>query len=96
VVGVNRFTESDEEALDILHIGQDVEDRQLKRLDAVKHERDSEAVAVALRAVQGVARQADANVMPVIIDAVRAYATIGEIVDSLASVFGRWTEDPII
>jgi methylmalonyl-CoA mutase N-terminal domain/subunit len=96
IVGVNRFTESDGESLDILHIGHDVEDRQLKRLDAVKHERDGEAVAVALAAVGTVARDAGVNLMPAIIDAVRSYATIGEIVEALASVFGRWTEDPVI
>jgi methylmalonyl-CoA mutase N-terminal domain/subunit len=96
IVGVNRFTESDGEPLDILHIGHDVEDRQLKRLDAVKHERDGEAVAVALAAVCTVAREPGVNLMPATIDAVRSYATIGEIVDALASVFGRWTEDPVI
>ena len=96
IVGVNRFTESDGEPLDILQIGQDVEERQLKRLDNVKHERDGEAVAVALAGVCSVAREPGVNLMPAIIDAVRSYATVGEIVDALASVFGRWTEDPVI
>jgi methylmalonyl-CoA mutase N-terminal domain/subunit len=96
VVGVNRFTESDDDPLDILHIGRDVEDRQLKRLDAVKHERNGDAVESALRGVRSVAGDSDVNLMPSIIDAVRAYATVGEIVDTLAAEFGRWTEDPVI
>jgi methylmalonyl-CoA mutase N-terminal domain/subunit len=96
IVGVNRFTESDDEPLDILHIGQDVEERQLKRLDNVKAERGGEAVSTALAGVRAVAAEADTNLMPAILDAIRAYATIGEIVEALASVFGRWTEDPVI
>jgi len=96
IVGVNRFTESDGDPLDILHIGHDVEDRQLKRLDTVKAERSDDAVRTALVGVRAVAREADANLMPAILDAVRVYATAGEIVDALASVFGRWTEDPVI
>jgi methylmalonyl-CoA mutase N-terminal domain/subunit len=96
IVGVNRYTESDDEPLDILHIGQDVEDRQLKRLDAVKAERDADAVRAALAGVCAVAREPDANLMPAILDAVKVYVTAGEIVDALASVFGRWTEDPVI
>ena len=73
-----------------------MEDRQLKRLDAVKADRSADAVRIALAEVGAVARDADANVMPAILGAVRAYATVGEIVDALASVFGRWTEEPVI
>jgi methylmalonyl-CoA mutase N-terminal domain/subunit len=96
IVGVNRFTESDGDPLDILRIGQDVEDRQLKRLDSVKADRSDDAVRVALDGLSAVAREADANLMPAILGAVRAYATVGEVVDALAAVFGRWTEDPVI
>ena len=42
------------------------------------------------------ARQPDRNVMPAILDAVRAYSTEGEIVGALAEVFGRWTENPVL
>src|SRR5437762_267699 len=96
IVGVNRFTEADEELLDILHIGPEVEERQLKRLAHVKSERDGGAVRAGLDAVASVAARTDANLMPAILDAVRSYATMGEIIDTLASVFGRWTEDPVI
>jgi len=96
IVGVNRFTESDDEPLDTLQIGPEVEERQLKRLADAKAGRDAEAVRRALGRVESDAGRTDANLMPAILDAVRAYATVGEIVDALAGVFGRWTEDPVI
>jgi methylmalonyl-CoA mutase N-terminal domain/subunit len=49
-----------------------------------------------LRAVTTAAAEPTTNLMHPILDAVRAYATIGEIVDALAVVFGRWTEDPVL
>jgi methylmalonyl-CoA mutase, N-terminal domain len=96
VVGVNRYTETDDGPLDVLHIGPEVEERQLKRLAHVKAERDDDAVRAALDIVAADAGRPDANLMPPILDAVRAYATVGEIVDTLADVFGRWREDPVI
>ncbi len=96
VVGVNRFTETDDAPLDILHIGPEVEERQLKRLDHVKSERDEDAVQSALAAITDGAAQSDVNLMPPILDAVSAYATVGEIMNALAVTFGRWTEDPVI
>jgi methylmalonyl-CoA mutase N-terminal domain/subunit len=42
------------------------------------------------------AGRSDVNLMPALVEAVRAYATVGEIVAALADVFGRWTEDPVI
>jgi methylmalonyl-CoA mutase N-terminal domain/subunit len=96
VVGVNRFTETDDGALDLLRIGPEVEERQLKRLAHVKAERDPAAVRAALDLVAADAGSSDTNLMPSILDAVRAYATVGEIIDSLADVFGRWREDPVI
>src|SRR5204863_83053 len=82
--------------LDILRTGPEVEERQLKRLAHVKAERDDAAVQDALRRVAADAGEADVNLMPAVLDAVRAYATAGEIVESLAGVFGRWHEDPVI
>src|SRR3954470_17216317 len=96
VVGVNRFTEADDEPLDTLRIGAEVEERQLKRLAHVKAERDDDAVRSALAAVTADAARADVNLMLPILDAVRAYATVGEIIEALAATFGRWTEDPVI
>jgi methylmalonyl-CoA mutase N-terminal domain/subunit len=96
VVGVNRFTESDDDTTPILSIGAEVEERQLKRLRHVKTGRDQAGVDAALARVTDCATEPTTNVLPSILDAVRAYATIGEIVDAMASVFGRWTEDPVL
>src|SRR5437868_7520647 len=77
VVGVNRFTETDDAPLDTLHIGPEVEERQIKRLAHVKDERDDAAVKAALATGANAAAQPDVNLMPAMLDAVRAYATVG-------------------
>jgi methylmalonyl-CoA mutase N-terminal domain/subunit len=93
VVGVNGFLEgSDEPPPPILRIGPEVEEEQRRRLDKVRRERDSDAVESALARVRVEARDPEVNLMPAFIDAVRAYATLGEIVDALADEFGRWVE----
>ena len=97
VVGVNRFTDDgDDEAPSLLRIEQDTEDYQLKRLDSVKRARSSEQVDAALAEVARAAAEADANLMPPIIDAVRAYATEEEICGAMAAVFGTYTEKVIV
>ena len=96
-VGVNRFTDAaGDEPLELLYIGPEVEERQLKRLDKVKADRDQAAVDTTLSAIAKAAAEPDENLMPPILDAVRAYATLGEIVDTLGDVFGRWREDPAL
>ena len=92
VVGVNAFTEGDDERPTILSIGAEVEDIQRKRLAEVKRSRSDEAVAEALAAVTAAATDPLANVMPPILDAVRVYATVGEIIGAMEQVFGRYTE----
>ncbi len=99
VVGVNRFVDGEGDADVMVALGEpgpDVEERQLKRLAAVRADRSDDAVAAALARVAADADRSDVNVMPAILDAVRAYATVGEVVEALASVFGRWTEDPTL
>jgi methylmalonyl-CoA mutase N-terminal domain/subunit len=96
LVGVNRFTEPDEEEPDILYIGPEAEDQQRKRLDEVKRRRDSAAVDGALARVRSDAADPAVNLMPVLLDAVRTYATVGEIVGALGDVFGTWTERPSV
>jgi len=100
VVGVNRFTGGDgaDEGAppDLLRIDAAVEDRQRKRVAEVRRHRSQQAVATALGRVTADARYPDRNLMPPILEAVRAYATEGEIVAALADVFGRWTEVPVI
>ena len=80
VVGVNRFTEGNDDAeLDILQITHEQEQQQIKRLQAVRADRDSDAVARELDQRPGRRRDPERNLMPALIDAVRAYATEGEI-----------------
>jgi methylmalonyl-CoA mutase N-terminal domain/subunit len=97
VVGVNAFLEGNEEpAPPTLRIGPEVEEEQRRRLEKVRHDRDRDAVTAALGRVRGDAADGNVNLMPALLDAARAYATLGEIVDALADVFGRWVEDPRI
>ena len=97
VVGVNAFPEgNDEEPPEILHIGQEVEELQLKRLGEVRQRRSAEAVESALETIRRVAADPARNLMPAIHDAVEAYATVGEIMSAMADVFGRWQETPSI
>ena len=97
VVGVNRFTEgNDDDALDLLLITNEDEARQVKRLDAVRHRRDQAAVDAALARLEADAAQPDVNLVPTLIDTVKTYATLGEIMAALADVFGRHVETPTI
>jgi methylmalonyl-CoA mutase N-terminal domain/subunit len=93
VVGVNAFLEgNDEPPPPTLRIGAEVEDQQLKRLAAVKADRDDAAVTAALARVRTDASEPTTNLMPALLAAADAYATVGEICDTLASVFGRHVE----
>jgi methylmalonyl-CoA mutase N-terminal domain/subunit len=97
IVGVNRFLEgNDEPGPPILRIGPETEERQLKRLATVKHDRDDNAVRAALDRLVADAARPDVNLMPTVIDAVRTYATLGEMINALAGVFGRWVEQPVL
>ena len=93
IVGVNAYVKTDEPPLDILRIGAEVEHAQRARLDRLRGERDEAAVDTALAALEAGAR-GDANTMPLLIDAARARATLGEIVATLKTVFGGYREPP--
>jgi methylmalonyl-CoA mutase, N-terminal domain len=96
-VGVNQHTEGNDDAqLDLLHISPEDEKRQLDRLAEVKRDRNLDAVEAALADVRSVAADSNLNVMPVLLEAVHTYATVGEIMDALATPFGRWTETPVL
>ena len=101
IVGVNRFeaaVDSDarsDSAIDTFVVGPDVLERQLGRLRQVRAERDEDAVASALARLEAVARGSE-NTMPATIEAVRAYATVGEISRTLAGVFGRHQPTSVI
>jgi methylmalonyl-CoA mutase N-terminal domain/subunit len=96
IVGVNAFTEGDDQDSELLRIGAETEDQQLKRLEQVKQDRDDQAVAAALDAITDTAQDSTANLMPPILDAVRAYATLEEVAMSMEKVFGTYTEKAII
>jgi methylmalonyl-CoA mutase, N-terminal domain len=96
LVGVNVATADGDQEIEILRIGPEVEEVQLKRLAQVKGDRDSAAVDAALRRVRADAAEPDVNLVPGLIDAVSTQATVGEIVGALADVFGRYREDPVI
>jgi methylmalonyl-CoA mutase N-terminal domain/subunit len=93
-VGVNRFThrEPGGDAVPLLAIGPEVEQAQCKRLAELRRHRATVPVEEGLARVRAAAADPTANVMPAIIDAVRAYATIGEVMGAMADVFGRYVE----
>jgi methylmalonyl-CoA mutase N-terminal domain/subunit len=91
VVGVNEYEIDEETEPDILKVDEEVQDRQLARLAEVKEERDDEAVEDRLAALHE-ALESDENVMPYVVDAVKAYATMGEIMDVFERVHGSYRE----
>jgi methylmalonyl-CoA mutase N-terminal domain/subunit len=92
VVGVNAFTKEGEEPIPTLRIDEAVARGQIDRLRAVRAERNAAATTAALAALERTARDG-ANVMPAVVEAVKAYATLGEISDVLRKVFGVYRED---
>jgi methylmalonyl-CoA mutase N-terminal domain/subunit len=95
VVGVNRYQHEDEEPLEILKIDPAIEDQQIARVQAVRGRRDSRAVEVALGRLKEDAAHEDRNLMPPIVDASKAYVTMGEMCDALREVWGVWRETPV-
>ena len=96
-VGVNAFTEgNDEDQMELLRISGEDETKQRKRLDRVRQDRDQAAVDAALARVRSEAQDPEINLMPGLIDAVKAYATLGEIMGTMESEFGRHVEVPVI
>ncbi len=91
IVGMNRFTETDEPEIEILKIGEEAAEKQDVRLGEVRARRDPRAVEEALERLEAAARS-DANLMPPMLDATRAYATLGEIRTALEGVYGRFKE----
>ncbi len=94
VVGVNAFTEGDDTPLEILRIAPEFESQQVERVRAVREQRDGAAVKQALVALDEAARSESTNLMPLLLDAARAEATEGEIVQTLQAVFGSYAEAP--
>jgi len=95
IVGVNKFSAKDDDLPDTLEIGTEVEQKQTERLSRLKRERSNQKVSEVLDRVRSVAAS-DGNIMPSIIGAVKAYATVGEISDALRDVFGEYREPSIL
>ncbi|HXY74313.1 MAG TPA: methylmalonyl-CoA mutase family protein, partial [Dehalococcoidales bacterium] len=95
VVGVNQYAGDSNPPKEVFTINPETEATQKSRLAELKSERDNSKVAKALANVKKVAAS-NANIMPVLIDAVRAYATVGEISDALRSVFGEYTAPNVL
>jgi len=91
IVGVNQYVVPEEKPAQVLHIDEQVERDQRQRLSALRARRDGARVARSLTRLTEVAR-GDGNTMPHILEAVKSYATLGEIVDRLKTVFGGYQE----
>jgi len=95
IVGVNEFVQTDEPPIEILYIDEAAGEKQLERLERLRRTRDNGAVQRTLDSLRAAARTTE-NLMPRILDAVRAYATVGEMCDALRDVWGEYEEVPII
>jgi methylmalonyl-CoA mutase N-terminal domain/subunit len=95
VVGVNRFQAEDERPIPTLRIDPQIERSQVARTQAVRAKRDAERTQGALAEVERRARSSD-NLVPAILDAVEAFATVGEISDVLRRAFGEYRERVVI
>jgi methylmalonyl-CoA mutase, N-terminal domain len=91
VVGVNQYTIEEDTSPDILQVDEGTADRQLGRLEDVKSERDDSEVEATLEALEGAIDRGE-NTMPYIVDAVKAYATMGEIMDVFEAEHGAYSE----
>jgi methylmalonyl-CoA mutase N-terminal domain/subunit len=94
VVGVNSFQATDEEPIEILTISDELGEQQVAALEGVRHRRDAGRAASSLDALKQAAA-GDANTMPLILDCVKAYCTVGEISDALRDVFGTYEEPAV-
>ena len=96
-VGVNDFQAGNEEdQIQLLRITNEDEQRQRKRLDTVRSDRNQDAVTEVLNKLRVEAEDPEVNLMPTLIEASHAYATVGEVMNTMAGVFGRHVEVPSI
>jgi methylmalonyl-CoA mutase, N-terminal domain len=95
VVGVNRYLVAEEEPLETLKIDPALEGKQIERLQALRARRDTAMVERTLAELRQAAADPVRNLMPPIVDAARAYVTLGEMCDALRDVWGTWRETPV-
>ena len=95
IVGVNRYEDPDEKEIEILAIDRALEQKQVDRVQALRARRDSAAVEESLARLKRDAAEDGINLMLAIIDASKAYVTMGEMCDALRDVWGTWRETPV-
>lgn len=95
IVGVNKFFVEEKEIEGLLKIDDSVEKNQIKRLQKIKQNRDNFAVKTALENLKNAAKGTE-NLMPHILNAVRVYASIGEICNTMRNVFGEYKENIVL
>jgi methylmalonyl-CoA mutase N-terminal domain/subunit len=95
VVGVNRYQLEEDTSPELLKIDPALEGKQIDRVQALRAKRDSATVEAALTRLKQDAARDDRNLMPPLLDAARAYVTMGEICDAWREVWGVWRETPV-
>jgi methylmalonyl-CoA mutase N-terminal domain/subunit len=95
VVGMNAYTLEDEPAPSLLRIDPDLERQQVARVQALRAQRDNAQVKTALQRLEYAARGSE-KLMPLLVEAVECYATLGEIADTLRAVFGEHQEQIVL
>ena len=95
VVGVNRYRLEEEGEIELLRVDPALEQKQIERVQGVRARRDSSAVERTLAALKEASVRENANLMPLLIEASRAYVTMGEMCDALRETWGTWRETPV-
>ncbi|MDQ3957368.1 MAG: methylmalonyl-CoA mutase family protein [Actinomycetota bacterium] len=95
IVGINRFTRTTQEMPEVLLIGLETEERQKKAVAEVRANRDQAAADDAMVALKEMAADPSVNSVPVLVEAAKAYVTLGEMVEALKDVWGVYTEPPM-
>ena len=95
MVGVNRFTKTVQEPPDILLISPEIEERQKKSVAEVRANRDAKAAEDAIDSLRAMAHDDNVNTIEVLVDAAKAYVTLGEMVETLKAEWGSYTEPPM-
>jgi methylmalonyl-CoA mutase N-terminal domain/subunit len=96
IVGVNKYETDEKKPIDTLKIDFKAQRAQVKRLQRVRRERNQSKVKAALARVEKAFEKEDENSIYPMLQAVLAYATLGEVVDVGRKVFGQWTEPMIV
>ncbi len=95
IVGVNRFNKSVQTSPEVLVIGLETEERQKKAVAEVRANRDAQKAEDAIQALKDMAHDPSQNSIPVLVEAAKAYVTLGEMVETLKGAWGVYTEPPM-